>query len=136
MNIDKNKKQPIRTPRSLSWEERKAMIHEFLQGNQSKVAVWRKYTGQNEEHGRLLKWMRKLGHLPAKEYKAKKTPPSSLELRLALQQHGDKPLESLSAGELREQLKKAQLKIEGYELMIQTAEEAFKIPIRKKSDTK
>ncbi|XWN34695.1 MAG: hypothetical protein ROO73_03710 [Roseivirga sp.] len=47
-----------------------------------------------------------------------------------------KPLESLSAGELREQLKKAQLKIEGYELMIQTAEEAFKIPIRKKSDTK
>ncbi|XWN35371.1 MAG: hypothetical protein ROO73_01080 [Roseivirga sp.] len=112
------------------------MIEEFLQGNQSKTALSKKYTGQHEEHGQMLNWMRKLGYAPAKEHKAKKTPPSSLELRLALQQYGDKPLESLSAGELREQLKKAQLKIEGYELMIQTAEEAFKIPIRKKSDTK
>ena len=38
--------------------------------------------------------------------------------------------------ELERQLENAQLKAEGYELMIEIAEKELKIPIRKKSDTK
>jgi transposase len=38
--------------------------------------------------------------------------------------------------ELEKQLETAQLKAEGYELMIEIAEKELKIPIRKKSDTK
>jgi hypothetical protein len=38
--------------------------------------------------------------------------------------------------ELERQLENAELKAEGYELMIEIAEKELKIPIRKKSDTK
>lgn len=38
--------------------------------------------------------------------------------------------------QLQKELEDAKLKVEGYEIMIDIAEKEFKIPIRKKSDTK
>ena len=61
--MDKTKKQRIRTGGSLSWEEREVMIKEYLTGHYTKIELWKKYTGQDEEHGQLLKWMRILGYI-------------------------------------------------------------------------
>jgi hypothetical protein len=43
------------------------MIKEYLRGNWTKTEVWKKYTGQGEEHGQILSWMRKLGYISDKK---------------------------------------------------------------------
>jgi len=136
--MDKTK---IRTGGSLSWEERVAMIKEYLTGQYTKVELWKKYTGQNEEHGQLLKWMRILGYISDGMSR------ESSKKFLISRQQAPQILENLNNDtnpielqkrikELEKQLEAAQLKAEGYELMIEIAEKELKIPIRKKSDTK
>jgi len=139
--MNKNKKQPTRTGSSLSWEEREEMIKEYLQGDSTKTEIWRKYTGQLEEHGQILRWMCKLGYFENKK------PPRRIQQLVMPQQQNSSSL-SISSNQvngeqidervkkLEKQLELAQLKVEGYELMIQIAEKEFKIPIIKKSDTK
>lgn len=46
----------------MSWSEREEMIKEYLAGDYSKVEIWRKYTGQTVERGKMLNWMRILGY--------------------------------------------------------------------------
>jgi hypothetical protein len=65
--MDKKETILIRTGSSLSWEEREEMIKEYLRGNWTKTEVWEKYTGQGEEHGQILSWMRKLGYISDKK---------------------------------------------------------------------
>lgn len=135
------KKQEVRTGGSLSWEEREAMIKEYLTGHYTKIELWKKYTGQEAEHGHILRWMRRLGYIPkAKAVKRKKKflhsqkqPPVTLDT-----ENSDKtPMElQKRIKELERQLENAELKVEGYELMIEIAEKELKIPIRKKSGTK
>lgn len=139
--MDKTKKDQIRTGGSLSWQEREAMIKEYQTGNYTKVALWEKYTGQKEEHGQLLCWMRKLGYVSNKVSNERKRdflhsqnqPPQTLDT-----ENVDKdPVELQNRiTELEKQLETFQLKAEGYELMIEIAEKELKIPIRKKPDTK
>jgi len=143
--MDKTKKKPIRTGRSLSWEEREAMIKEYLQGGKTKTEVWRKYTGQDKENSQIIKWMRELGYLedlPGKSgCKSRSIPKSasskkkpSLSSTKVKEQCPEAALQQIQT--LKKEIQDAQLKIEGYELMIDFAEKEFKIPIRKKSDTK
>lgn len=129
-------RQKIRTWGSLSQEERESMIKEYLTGQYTKVEIWKKYTGQDNEHGKMLDWMRKLGYISDERksgfiksaYPTPQTlPPSNSDDPIALQ---------LRIKELEKQLENAQLKAEGYELMIEIAEKELKIPIRKKSGTK
>ena len=42
--------------------EKHQIIQELLATGCTKAQIWEKYTGQNEEHGQLLRWMRKLGY--------------------------------------------------------------------------
>jgi hypothetical protein len=42
--------------------ERHKIIEEFLSSGCTRREIWEKYTGQREEHGHLLRWMRKLGY--------------------------------------------------------------------------
>jgi hypothetical protein len=42
--------------------EKHQIIQELLDSRSTKAEIWQKYTGQNEEHGQLLRWMRKLGY--------------------------------------------------------------------------
>ena len=133
----KRQQKKIRTGGSLSWEEREAMIKEFLTGKYLKNEFWEKYTGQDKEHGQLLDWMRKLGYIsddrelgPVKSFYPTSLPLShskNIDDPIALQRR---------IKELEKQLENAQLKAEGYELMIEIAEKELKIPIRKKSGTK
>ena len=112
------------------------MIKEFLTGQYTKVELWKKYTGQDKEHGQILDWMRKLSYLSMERtpkfvkyapLKQHPLPLSDTDDPIALQRR---------IKELEKQVENAQLKAEGYELMIEIAEKELNIPIRKKSDTK
>ena len=42
--------------------EKHIIIQEMLESGCTKRDIWEKYTGQKEEHGQILRWMRKLGY--------------------------------------------------------------------------
>lgn len=135
--MDKTKKRVIRTGGSLSWFEREKMIKEYLNGGYSKVGIWQKYTGQEAEHGQMLKWMRILGYTSVDKSfkKAKKPAILCFDNDHLLDTTDPKELQK-RIKELERQLEDAQLRAKGYEIMIDIAEKQLKIPIRKKSDTK
>ena len=56
---------------SFSISERKQIIEEYLNGNMSKVEIWKKYTGLAEK-GHLIRWMRKLGYTDRKKMRINK----------------------------------------------------------------
>ncbi len=112
------------------------MIKEYLTGQYSKVAIWKKYTGQDNEHGKISDWMRKLGYI-SDQRKVQSIKPSNPVSLIMSQKPSDDPIElQRRIKDLEKQLQSAQLKAEGYELMIEIAEKELKIPIRKKSGTK
>jgi hypothetical protein len=80
---------PIRAVSSISWQEREAIIQEYLAGKSTKAQIWRKYTGQEQEHGELLKWMRKLGYISQQEPHPIKRSNSMVKAKFA--QQVDKP---------------------------------------------
>lgn len=135
--MDKTEKKAIRYGGSFSIEERHQIIKEYLTGNYPKEVIWRKYTGQPSEHGHMLRWMRQLGYVSSEKkrritnllaqapvlMKSDQNEPSEQELKQRIK-------------ELETQLEIAQLKAEGYEIMIDIAEKELKIPIRKKLDTR
>ena len=126
----------IRTIASLSWDERETMVKEYLTDQYSKVEIWKKYTGQDNEHGKLLDWMRKLGYI-SDQSKVRSIKPFNPVSLIMSQKPSDDPIElQRRIKELEKQLESAQLKAEGYELMIEIAEKELNIPIRKKSGTK
>jgi hypothetical protein len=137
----KNSGPNIRTIPSLSWEERRAMIEEYLSGNYTKAAIWKKYTGQSREYGHMLQWMRKLGYLsddrPIPRKKRESVSQTSAFYPLKKENNDTDQAElQKRIQELEKQLKAAELKAEGYELMIEIAEKELNVPIRKKLDTK
>jgi len=125
----------------LSESARHQMVKEYLSGGQSKLAIWRKYTGQDNERGHLLRLMRQLGYVDSrfadmpspnreKPAQAQDQTPPSIDLTDEPEAHRDR------IQELEKQLEEARLKAEGFELMIHLAEEQMGIAILKKSDTK
>ena len=60
--MKRKKSETSRSAGSMSWDEREEMIKEYLAGDYSKVEIWRKYTGQTVERGKMLNWMRILGY--------------------------------------------------------------------------
>ncbi|WPR77526.1 hypothetical protein [Algoriphagus sp. NG3] len=133
----------IRKGVSISLEERELMIKEFLTGRYTKNELWKKYTGQDKEHGQILDWMRKLGYISGESGESGERKRSLIKpvypTRLVVKQSNtdnDPIALQRRIRELEKQLENAQLKAEGYELMIEIAEKELKIPIRKKSGTK
>ena len=121
--------------------EKHLIIQEMLETGCTKVEIWEKYTGQQEEHGQLLRWMRKLGYddsIPTRrpnfvsnpiQMKNKKTDEKTTESFENLQLK--KRIEELEA-----QLKDAEMKAIAFSTMVDIAEKEFNIPIRKKYNTK
>ena len=145
--MHKTKDRHIRKGGSLSWAERDQMLKEYLQGGQTKNEIWYKYTGQQVEHGQMLRWMRKLGYTTGDQQTTKtdNTRQQAEDRQQALASKKQLQLgelqDALSQSEeqikaLERKLEDTQLRAEGYELMIQMAEKSFKIPIKKKFDTK
>jgi hypothetical protein len=120
------------------------IIQELLKSRRTKQDIWQQYTGESEEHGQLLAWMRKLGYntnFKKQPYivcnsqnmtkqQRKKTTISTVEENFELLQLKKRNLE------LEKQLKEAELKAVAFSTMVDIAEKEFKIPIRKKFNSK
>jgi len=127
----------VREGRSISRQEREEMIQEVLKGDLSKTEIWRKYTGQSREHGHILRWMRTYGYISDEIKPARKEPKSLISTSLSTPKNHKDPFElEKRIKDLEKQLEVAELKAEGYELMVEIAEKELKIPIRKKFGTK
>lgn len=125
----------LKNPSEFDWFERKQIVEEYLQSNKTKREIWEKYTGQTQEGGSLLNWIRKLGY----EDKQK---PFNLVLSSDLEM-AKKDKVVASEYELKERIKQlekallnSELRATAYETMIEIAEKELKINIRKKSNTK
>lgn len=116
-------------------EEKHFIIQEYLSSGCTKVDIWRKYTGQKSEHGSLLKWMRKLGYNTDITYRS-----INLIQNSNIMSNKDIDFELLQLknriADLEKKLKEADMKAIAYSTMVDLAEKEYKIPIRKKLDTK
>jgi hypothetical protein len=124
-----------------SIDQQHFIIKEYLRSGLSKDEIWRKYTGK-ADHGILIRWMRNLGYLTSNDQlkpklaenkgaMSKKTPVVPV-IRDDFEIH---QLQKRIA-ELEKQLKDAELKAIAFSTMVDIAEQEFKIPIRKKFNTK
>ena len=60
--MDKQKRKIIQKAGRYFTETEKHLIIQELNSTQcTKVEIWEKYTGEEEEHGQLLRWMKALG---------------------------------------------------------------------------
>jgi transposase len=122
--------------------EKHQIIQELLESGCTKVEIWQKYTGQNEEHGQLLRWMRKLGY----DTSVKTRRPNFtrnipiMAKKKKIESQGIEDFEVLQMkkriAELENQLKDAEMKAIAFSTMVDIAEKEFNIPIRKKYNTK
>jgi hypothetical protein len=127
-------------------DEKHKIIQELISTQCTKVELWEKYTGEEEEHGQLLRWMKQLGYntgiktrrpnivsnlYPMAQKKIKPDKPVKIE---------DESFENLQLkkriADLEKQLKDAELKAIAFSTMVDIAEKEFEIPIRKKLNTK
>lgn len=126
--------------------ERHSIIEEMLKNNWTKQYTWMLYTGEVEERGQLLRWMRKLGYIGKIEHKqfVSKRSIRRFELKSADMAEKKNPeqesFETLQLkkriAELEKQLKDAEMKAIAYATMVDIAEKEFNIPIKKKFNTK
>jgi transposase len=127
-------------------EERHQIIQELITTGCTKVEIWEKYTGDIEEHGQLLRWMRQLGYsvgiktrrpnIVSNNYLmvTKKSKPDK-EIKIEDDSFENLQLKKRIA-DLEKQLKDAELKAIAFSTMVDIAEKEFNIPIRKKLNTK
>jgi len=138
--MDKKTKIEVRYSSSIKESERHQMIKEFLKGGQTKVEIWEKYTGQVQEHGQLLRWMRMYGYISKEKVYTKVKILSDNDSKDFSNLNSDpsSDTESLYAiiKDLKQKLEDTKLRLECSELTIDIAERELKIPIRKKSNTK
>ena len=106
-----------KSTRFISETKRREIIVEYLTGDETRRAVWKRYTGQSKERGQLLRWMRKLGYID-------KSQKENVVPLIAMSQKSNKTKEELERRikELENQLLDSQLKEEGYRRMIEIAE--------------
>jgi transposase len=122
--------------------ERRKIIEELLSSHCTKQEIWEKYTGEKGEHGYLLRWMKSLGYdIGIKTRKPKLV--SDFKKMAKKKIKSDKKIEEFEKlqlkkriAELEKQLKDAEMKAIAFSTMVDIAEKEFKIPIRKKLNTK
>jgi hypothetical protein len=131
----------LRSGSSFTISERHHIIQEMLSSKCTKREIWKKYTGQVQEHGYLLKWMRQLGY---NEFSARRFTFDE-NVSLMTKKKNPPPIEEESfeilqlkkrVHELENQLKDAEMKAIAFSTMVDIAEKEFNIPIRKKLNTK
>jgi hypothetical protein len=137
-----NKKIIKKAGRYFTETEKHQIIQELISNQCTKVEIWKKYTGQEEEHGQLLRWMRSLGY----NTEIKTQRPNIVSNFISMSKKKNKSyieddnFENLQLKkrvlELEKQLKDAELKAIAFSTMVDIAEKEFNIPIRKKLNTK
>ncbi len=131
----------LKTGSDFSESERHDIIQDYLSSGKQKAEIWFKYTGNREEHGNLLKWMRMLGYNPdAKRNRSYIFAENSNIMSKKKTTSNEDTFETLQLKkrieELEKQLKDAEMKAIAFSTMIDIAEKNLNIPIRKKANTK
>ena len=125
--------------------EKQEIIQEYISTGCSKKAIWQKYTGQEQEHGQFIRWMRQFGYddeiiCRTSTFAKNKFVMAKKETSKNMINPSDDSFENLQLkkriSELEKQLKDAELKAIAFSTMVDIAEKEFKIPIRKKYNTK
>ena len=128
--------------------ERHKIIQEMLKNKWTKQYAWMLYTGELEERGQLLRWMRKLGYVGKIQHKQYVSKRSIRKFEVNTTAMGKKEQPDLEQesfetlqlkkriAELEKQLKEAEMKAIAYATMVDIAEKEFNIPIKKKFNTK
>jgi transposase len=122
-------------------EDKHEVIKDYLSSGLSKDHIWRKYTGKSD-HGRLLRWMRDLGYMSQQNQlnRSFASQTNKMPKKNTHPQPVDQDFETLQLKkriqDLEKQLKEAELKAIAFSTMVDIAEKEFKIPIRKKYNTK
>ena len=124
--------------------EKHHIIQELLSSGCTKREIWEKYTGQEEERGQLLRWMRALGYDTSVKTRRPNFTANNTDLVMAKKvKTEDKTIEDFETlqlkkriAELENQLKDAEMKAILFSTMVDIAEKEFNIPIRKKYNTK
>ena len=126
-------------------DEKHKIIQELISTGCTKLEIWKKYTGK-VDHGMLLRWMRELGY--DTELKSRRANFVSNLYPMTQKKNksdqsvntNDESFENLQLkkriSDLEKQLKDAELKAIAFSTMVDIAEKEFKIPIRKKFNTK
>lgn len=125
--------------------EKHFIIQELLSTRCTKAQIWEKYTGQLEEHGQLLRWLRQLGYDSSiKTRRSNIDTGTTTMTKKRVKKTGTESsfddFETLQLkkriAELEKKLKDADMKAIAYSTMVDIAEKEFNIPIRKKYNTK
>jgi len=123
--------------------EKHHIIQELLSSGCTKAEIWQKYTGRHEEHGQILRWMRKLGYdnsVPHRRSNFAGNISNMSKKKTTARSHISEDFEKLQLknriAELESQLKDAEMKAIAFSTMVDIAEKEFNIPIRKKYNTK
>jgi len=146
--MEKRTKKIIQKPgKHFTETERHAIIQEMIKNKWTKQYAWMLYTGELEERGQLLRWMRKLGYVGKIEHKqfVSKRSIRKFEvksLKMAIEKSANTEQDSFEnlqlkkrIAELEKQLKDAEMKAIAYATMVDIAEKEFNIPIKKKFNT-
>lgn len=140
-----DRKIPKRTTFRFTETAKHQIIQEMLSSGCSKQEIWKKYTGRDQEHGKIVAWMRELGYNPQDSvrtitFEPKITPMVKRKVPKTDKETSEDSFENLQLkkriAELEKQLKDTELKAIAFSTMIDIAEKEFKIPIRKKYNTK
>lgn len=126
-----------------TYSEKHHIVQELMSSGCTKQEIWEKYTGQLEEKGQLLRWMRQLGY----DTSVKTRRPNFATNNTIIMAKKTKKPDTLTEDfetlqlkkritELESQLKDAEMKAIAFSTMVDIAEQEFNIPIRKKYNTK
>lgn len=152
--VQKREKIIQKSSKFFTEEEKHKIIKELLKTGVTKSEIWEKYTGQQEEHGQLIRWMRKLGYSTKEKTRRPNRTQESIDIINVVHEQREKQrisdlekrlqeaelFESLQCNKrivaLEKQLQEAEMKAIAFSTMIDIAEKEFAIPIRKKFNTK
>ena len=147
--MDKNNRKIIQKKgKHFTETERHSIIREMLKNNWTKQYAWMLYTGEVEERGQMLRWMRKLGYvgqIQHKQFVSKRSirkfeVKSTVMAKNAQSDPGQDSFETRQLkkriAELEKQLKDAEMKAIAWATMVDIAEKEFNIPIKKKFNIK
>lgn len=122
-------------------DEKHMIIQEYFSSGKTKREIWERYTGQHQERGHLLRWMRQLGYCDS--ISSRKYNLASNMIDMPKENTKENRSESIENPELKrkiekleKQLKDAEMKALAYSTMIDIAEKELKISIKKKYNTK
>ena len=123
---------------SYSREFKQKVCEAYVNSNRTKVSIWREYVGQEKEHGCMIEWLREFGYIEAKDDRRGNSIFRNMPKEEANTEEGSFETKQLKKriSELEQQLKDAEMKAIAFSTMVDIAEEEFKIPIRKKLNTK